>query len=53
VYHRATVIDKLILSREQLDNFDKAYRLLELNSRPQSILAMILMSFVGDKNADN
>ena len=53
LYHRATVIDKLILSREQLDNFDKAYRLLELNSRPQSILAMILMSFVGDKNADN
>lgn len=53
LYRRATVVDKLILSDEQLENFDKAYRLLELNSRPQSVLAMILMSFVGDKNAGN
>ena len=52
LYQRATVIDKLILSISQLDNFDKAYRLIELNSRPQSVLAMILMSFAGDKNAD-
>jgi len=51
LYHRATVVDTLILSQEQLDNFDRAYRLLELNSRPQTILAQILMSFVGDKNA--
>lgn len=51
LYYRATVIDMLILSSEQLEIFDKAYRLLELNSRPQSILALILMSFVGDKNA--
>lgn len=52
LYHRATVVDMLILSSSQLENFDKAYRLIELNSRPQSVLAMILMSFVGDKNAD-
>ena len=51
LYYRATVVDMLILSQEQLDNFDRAYRLLELNSRPQSVLAQILMSFVGDKNA--
>ena len=51
IYNRATVIDMLILSESQLDNFDKAYRLLELNSRPQSVLALILMGFVGDKNA--
>lgn len=51
LYHRATVVDMLILSISQLENFDKAYRLLELNSRPQSVLAMLLMSFVGDKNA--
>jgi len=49
LYNRATVIDKLLLSKEQLENFDKAYRLLELNSRPQNVLAMLLMSFVGDK----
>lgn len=49
LYYRATVVDELILSLEQLENFDKAYRLLELNSRPQSVLAMILMSFVGER----
>lgn len=49
IYYRATVLDMLILSASQLENFDKAYRLLELNSRPQSVLAMILMSFVGEK----
>jgi DNA polymerase-3 subunit delta' len=45
LFHRATVVDMLILTPLQLDNFDKAYRLLNLNSRPQSILAMLLMSF--------
>lgn len=49
LYHRATVVDKLILSESQLDNFDKAYRLIELNSRPQNVFSMLLMSFVSDK----
>jgi len=49
LFHRATVVDKLILSPIQLENFDKAYRLLNLNSRPQSVLAMILMSFARDR----
>ncbi len=52
LYHRATVVEKLILTSVQLQNFDKAYRLLELNSRPQSVLAMLVMSFVGEKNAN-
>lgn len=47
LYHRATVVDMLILTEAQLENFDKAYRLLELNSRPQSVLALILMGFIG------
>ncbi len=46
LYNRATVVDMLILSQTQLDNFDKAYRLLELNSRPQSVLALILIGFI-------
>jgi len=46
ILYRATVVDKLILSEQQLDNFEKSYRLLELNSRPQSILAFILMGFI-------
>ena len=49
LYKRATVTDQLILSTLQLDNFDKAYRLLELNSRPQSVLAMLIMSFGREK----
>lgn len=49
LFHRATVVDMLILSSSQLENFDKAYRLLELNSRPQSVLAMLLMSFAREK----
>jgi DNA polymerase-3 subunit delta' len=52
LYHKATVTERLILTSLQLQNFDKAYRLLELNSRPQSVLAMIVMSFVGEKNAN-
>ena len=47
LYYRATVIDKLLLNQKQLENFDKAYRLIELNSKPQNVLAMLLMSFVG------
>jgi len=49
LFYRATVIDMLILSPLQLENFDKAYRLLTLNSRPQSVLAMLLMSFARDR----
>ncbi len=52
LYYRATVIDKLMLSASQLQNFDRAYRLLELNSRPQSVLAQLIMGFVGEKNAN-
>jgi len=49
LFYQATVHDRLILSPAQLDSFDKAYRLLDLNSRPQSVLAMIIMSFVREK----
>ena len=49
LFYQATVVEKLILTPTQLDNFDKAYRLLNLNSRAQSVLAMILMSFVREK----
>jgi len=49
LYRRATIEDRLILTPKQLDNFDMAYRLLDLNSRPQSVLAMLLMSFAGER----
>ena len=46
LYFRATVVDKLLQSSAQLENFDKAYRLLELNARPQSVFALLLMGFM-------
>ena len=49
LFYRATVTDMLILTPQQLENFDKAYRLLTLNARPQSVLAMILMSFARER----
>ena len=49
LFYKATVLEKLILSEKQLQNFDMAYRLLELNSRPQSIFALILMGFIQER----
>lgn len=52
LFYRATVIDQLILTKYQLECFDKAYRLIELNSRVQSVFALVLMSFIGGKDVD-
>jgi len=49
LFYRATVVDMLILTELQLENFDKAFRLLNLNARPQSVFAMILMSFARER----
>lgn len=53
IYHRATVVDMLILSIRQLENFDNAYRLLELYARPQSVYAMVLLGFVNEAKYGN
>ena len=49
LFYRATVVDKLILSQRQLEDFDMAYKLIDLNARPQSVFAMLLMSFTGER----
>ena len=49
LFYRATVVDMLILNEKQLENFDMAYRLLTLNARAQSVLAMLLMSFAKER----
>jgi len=49
LFYKATVVEKLILTPLQLENFDKAFRLINLNSRPQSVLAMLLMSFAKER----
>ena len=52
LFYRATVVDKLILGNYQLECFEKAYKLLELNSRAVSVFALVLMSFLGTSDAD-
>ena len=49
IFHQATVIEGMKLSQRQLENFDMAYRLIDLNGKPQSILSMILMGFVQER----
>lgn len=43
---QATVVEKIVLNKIQLESFERAYKLLELNARVQSVLAQLLMSFV-------
>jgi len=49
LFYRATVVEGLKLTQKQLESFELAYKLLELNSRVQSVLAMLLMSFVKER----
>lgn len=44
--HQAIHIEKLSLTTAQLEGFEKALRLIELNSRLQSVLVMVLMNFL-------
>jgi DNA polymerase-3 subunit delta' len=44
--YQAIHIEKLPLSLHQLEGFEKALRLIELNSRFQSVLVMVLMNFL-------
>lgn len=44
--HQAIHIEHLSLSETQLEGFEKALRLIELNSRFQSVLVMVLMNFL-------
>lgn len=42
----ALTYEQLALSASQLEGFEKALRLLELNARVQSVLVMVLMNFL-------
>lgn len=46
LWHHAIYDENLLLSEIQINAFDKAIRLIELNSRFQSILVMLLMNFL-------
>lgn len=44
--YQAIHLEKLPLTSQQLEGFEKALRLIELNSRFQSVLVMVLMNFL-------
>lgn len=44
--YQAGSIEKISLTSVQLEGFDKAFRLIELNARMQSVLVMVLMNFL-------
>lgn len=44
--HQAIHTERLSLTSSQLEGFEKALRLLELNARFQSVLVMVLMNFL-------
>ncbi|MDD2828545.1 MAG: DNA polymerase III subunit delta' [Sulfuricurvum sp.] len=46
LFHHAVYSEGLVLNTSQLEGFEKAYRLIELNSRFQSVLVMVLMNFL-------
>jgi DNA polymerase-3 subunit delta' len=46
VYHKAVIKDKIKLNENILENFDMAFRALELNARFQNIMMLILMGIL-------
>jgi DNA polymerase-3 subunit delta' len=44
--YQAGSVEKIPLTSVQLEGFDKAFRLIELNARMQSVLVMVLMNFL-------
>ena len=44
--YQAIHVEKISLSAQQLEGFEQALRLIELNSRFQSVLVMVLMNFL-------
>ncbi|MDP3465166.1 MAG: DNA polymerase III subunit delta' [Sulfuricurvum sp.] len=44
--YQAISVEKVPLTSVQLEGFDKAFRLIELNARMQSVLVMVLMNFL-------
>ncbi|MFT7860959.1 MAG: DNA polymerase III subunit delta' [Sulfurimonas sp.] len=49
IFYQATVVEGLKLSQKQLENFEQAYRLIELNARVQSVFSLLLMSFMQER----
>ncbi|MFZ2967985.1 MAG: DNA polymerase III subunit delta' [Sulfuricurvum sp.] len=52
LFHHAVYHEKYPLSTRQLEGFDKAFRLIELNARTQTLLVMLLMNFLKESLRD-
>ncbi|MDD5212225.1 MAG: DNA polymerase III subunit delta', partial [Sulfuricurvum sp.] len=46
LFYHAAHVETLALTTAQIEGFDKAFRLIDLNARVQSVLVMILMNFL-------
>ncbi len=46
LFYHAVHVEQLALNEAQIEGFEKAFRLIEVNGRIQSILVMILMKFL-------
>lgn len=46
LYRRATLVDGIALSTQQIELFERSFRLVELNGRLQTILVTLLMTFL-------
>lgn len=46
LFYHAVHVEGLLLTTVQIEGFDKAFRLIELNARVQNVLVMILMNFL-------
>jgi DNA polymerase III subunit delta' len=49
LFYQAGMVEKLVLTQSQLDAFDRAFRLLELNARIQNVLLSVLMPFLPEQ----
>ena len=53
LYFQGSVNESMVFNQTQLDAFDTAYRLIDLNGRFATILTMLLMTFLPKRNSVN
>lgn len=49
IFFQASSVEGLALTQQQLDAFERAFRLIELNARLQNVLLMVLMPFLPEQ----
>lgn len=49
LFYQASYIEKLPMTQEQIEGFERAFRLLEVNARLQNVLLTVLMPFLPEQ----